>query len=156
MLHLQDKQFDNFLSTDQQRSMAREQMKALQEKQALALQTQQAQSEMLMRQLQSQMETEMKMKTELARNQMQILAEVQPGSSQNLEEMIQNFSKNSFGSSAGTAGGSDQLEEMYKKRDERLKLAHADELEVRFCNEKLIFRKTINDAKVCSDKEQVA
>ena len=131
--------------------MAREQMKALQEKQALALQTQQAQSEMLMRQLQSQMETEMKMKTELARNQMQILAEVQPGSSQNLEEMIQNFSKNSFGSSAGTAAGSDQLEEMYKKREERLKLAHADELEVRFCNEKLIFRKTINHVKECFD-----
>ena len=87
----------------------------------------------------------------LARNQMQILAEVQPGSSQNLEEMIQNFSKNSFGSSAGTAAGSDQLEEMYKKREERLKLAHADELEVRFCNEKLIFRKTINHVKECFD-----
>ena len=109
---------------DQQRSMAREQMKLLQEKQALALQTQQAQSEMLMKQLQSQMESEMKMKTELARNQMQILAEVQPGTGgQDLDEVIQNFSRNSGAN--GNGGAVVHVEEMYKNREERLKLAHA-------------------------------
>ena len=108
--------------------MAREQMKVLQEKQALALQTQQAQSEMLMRQLQSQMESEMKMKTELARNQMQILAEVQPGGTggQDLDEVIQNFSRNPLlGGANGNSGAVVHVEEMYKKREERLKLAHA-------------------------------
>ena len=104
--------------------MAREQMKLLQEKQALALQTQQAQSQMLMKQLQSQMESEMKMKTELARNQMQILAEVQPGTgAQDLDEVIQNFSRNSGAN--GNGGAVVHVEEMYKNREERLKLAHA-------------------------------
>ena len=106
--------------------MAREQMKHLQEKQALALQTQQSQSQMLMKQLQSQMESEMKMKTELARNQMQILAEVQPGGTggQDLDEVIQNFSRNALGAN-GNSGAVVHVEEMYKKREERLKLAHA-------------------------------
>ena len=40
-----------------------EQMKALQEKQSLALQHQQSQCQMLMKQLQSQMEAEMRMKS---------------------------------------------------------------------------------------------
>lgn len=116
--------FDFFNLLDQQRSMAREQMKLLQEKQALALQTQQAQSQMLMKQLQSQMESEMKMKTELARNQMQILAEVQPGTGgQDLDEVIQNFSRNSGAN--GNGGAVVHVEEMYKNREERLKLAHA-------------------------------
>ena len=116
--------FDFFNLLDQQRSMAREQMKLLQEKQALALQTQQAQSQMLMKQLQSRMESEMKMKTELARNQMQILAEVQPGTGgQDLDEVIQNFSRNSGAN--GNGGAVVHVEEMYKNREERLKLAHA-------------------------------
>ena len=122
--------FDFFNLLDQQRSMAREQMKLLQEKQALALQTQQAQSQMLMKQLQSQMESEMKMKTELARNQMQILAEVQPGTGgQDLDEVIQNFSRNSLlGGANGNSGAVVHVEEMYKKREERLKLAHAGKI----------------------------
>ena len=116
--------------------MAREQMRALQEKQPLALKTQQSQSEMLMRQLQSQMEAEMKMKTELARHQMQILAELQPTSagSLNLEEMIQKFTgsanANQNGNNAAVRKSSDQMEEVYRKREERLKTAHADEIEV--------------------------
>ena len=52
-----------------------EQMKALQEKQSLTLQHQQSQCQMLMKQLQSQMEAEMRMKSELVRNQMEMLAQ---------------------------------------------------------------------------------
>ena len=50
-------------------------MRTLQEKQSLALQHQQSQCQMLMKQLQSQMESEMLMKSELVRNQMQMLAQ---------------------------------------------------------------------------------
>ena len=112
-------------------------MRALQEKQSLALQTQQSQSEMLMRQLQSQMEAEMKMKTELARHQMQILAELQPTSagSLNLEEMVQKFTGSANANQNGNNAvrkSSDQMEEMYRKREERLKTAHSDEIEVIF------------------------
>ena len=50
-------------------------MRTLQEKQSLTLQHQQSQCQMLMKQLQSQMESEMLMKSELVRNQMQMLAQ---------------------------------------------------------------------------------
>ena len=50
-------------------------MRTLQEKQSLSLQHQQSQCQMLMKQLQSQMESEMLMKSELVRNQMQMLAQ---------------------------------------------------------------------------------
>ena len=60
---------------DQQRQAAKDQMRTLQEKQSLALQHQQSQCQMLMKQLQSQMESEMLMKSELVRNQMQMLAQ---------------------------------------------------------------------------------
>ena len=64
-----------FLIVDQQRQAAKDQMRTLQEKQSLTLQHQQSQCQMLMKQLQSQMEAEMLMKSELVRNQMQILAQ---------------------------------------------------------------------------------
>ena len=65
----------NILIIDQQRQAAKDQMRTLQEKQSLSLQHQQSQCQMLMKQLQSQMESEMLMKSELVRNQMQMLAQ---------------------------------------------------------------------------------
>ena len=55
---------------------------------------QQSQSEMLMKQLQSQMEAEMRMKTELVRNQMQILSQVQSDSDFN--EVISRFNAGTY------------------------------------------------------------
>lgn len=66
---------NNILIIDQQRQAAKDQMRTLQEKQSLTLQHQQSQCQMLMKQLQSQMEAEMLMKSELVRNQMQMLAQ---------------------------------------------------------------------------------
>ncbi len=69
----QQEQHRNILN--QHRHSVQEQMRLMQEKQSLALHQQQSQCDMLMRQLQSQMESEMSMKTELVRNMMQMVSQ---------------------------------------------------------------------------------
>lgn len=91
---------------DQQRSMAREQLKAFQDRQSSALRHQQAQCEAQMKQLQAQMEAEMRMKTELVRNQMAMLAE--SGQINDLNDFV--------------------ISDKASDREKRLKAAHEEEI----------------------------
>ena len=107
--------------------MAKEQMRSLQEKQSLALKTQQGQCEMLMRQLQSQMETEMKLKSELVRNQMQILAESSTNNN-DLNEAAASLA-NGYLNNNNNHNANSHVAKDVKEREERLKVAHEQEIE---------------------------
>lgn len=129
---LEAQQADHRSVLNHQRTMAQEQMKVYQERQASSLRHQQAQCEMLMKQVQSQMETEMRMKTELVRNQMKILAEVQPvqggGETADLSDIINQLSSPNNNANFSTINN-ERLEQMYKKREERLNSSHEEEME---------------------------
>lgn len=107
--HLELQQSQHRTILDAQRHTAQEQMRSLQEKQSLALKQQQGQCEMLMKQLQSQMEAEMRLKTELVRNQMQMISE----NSGNLDKFENDTNNNEGG---------------YSRREQRLKAAHEEEM----------------------------
>ena len=53
------------------------QVQAMQEKQSSIMRQQQTQSEMLMKQIQAQMESEIRLKSDLVRNQLRIMTEIQ-------------------------------------------------------------------------------
>ena len=55
------------MALEQQRNLAQDQVRAMQERQSSILMQQQAQTEVLMRQIQAQMESELKAKSELVR-----------------------------------------------------------------------------------------
>ena len=62
---------------EQQRNMVQDQAILIQDRHASMLKQQQMQSETLLKQIQSQMESEMRMKNDLVRNQLSVLAELQ-------------------------------------------------------------------------------
>ena len=63
---------------DQQKAATQSQVALIQEKQKSMLKQQQQQTEVLLRQIQTQMEADMRLKSEMTRNQLQVLtAEMQ-------------------------------------------------------------------------------
>ena len=83
--HMEAKQTEHRQLLDQQRNMCQEQVKMMQEKQSSIMKQQQQQAELLMKSIQTQMESELRMKSELVRNQLHLLAEIQ---SQNPESVL--------------------------------------------------------------------
>merc|ERR1719491_2452069 len=99
-------------------------MRTLQEKQSLTLQHQQSQCQMLMKQLQSQMEAEMLMKSELVRNQMQMLAQNGGDLSGNNNEILNEFLAGKLNNNNSDRQNSENS--VKKQRGERLNAAHEE------------------------------
>ena len=83
----------------------------MQDRQATILKQQQVQAEMLMKQIQTQMESELRMKSDLVRNQLSIIGEIQMQNPEEVLDMKSLLSKVQQGSStavtaAATAGPS--------------------------------------------------
>ena len=138
---LESKQQEHRMALEQQRNLAQDQVRAMQERQSSILIQQQTQTEVLMKQIQAQMESELKTKSELVRNQLTILTEIQmqnPHESLDMKGLLDQVQQ-SVGMtkmSAPSAGNPnrdkdtlEEIESLYKEREERLRSAHAEHVE---------------------------
>ena len=78
----------------------------MQDRQATILKQQQVQAEMLMKQIQTQMETELRMKSDLVRNQLSILGEIQMQNPEEVMDMKSLLSQVQQGSAAAVVTAS--------------------------------------------------
>ena len=116
------------------------------------LKQQQQQTEVLLRQIQTQMEADMRLKSEMTRNQLQVLTEMQL---RNPSDQVPSV----HAMLANLPATNKDVEEVYKEKESRLRSLHQEEIEdlthrLRVANDKLVTAKAEHEDELEAERER--
>ena len=146
LLDIKQKEYKTAI--EQQRNMTQDKIRAMQERQSAMMRQQQLQADTVLKQLQSQMESETRIKNEMVRNQLCVFSEIQaqnPVNPVNISSLMQELQGKTDANNTSCVDSSatavDDLEGHYQKKIERLCEMHKEEInELKERNHSLVER----------------